>query len=435
MKKNTLIFLVILFFTACEISGQTIAGLPSSEIVKTQWQEAVAAYEAGDNDLFLERMKRLKASRPYAQFVTRNLLRAYALQGDQAAIEAIVSEAILQGVVIPLEDIDELKPYLEKQIIQSLIAEMQTNSIPKGLSAPFLETTIEGELIEGVSYDKTSNRYFLSSISSGNIWQVDTSGTPKIFINNDDIYCLTAIFGLATDSKRNLLWAASNPISQYSGNNHDCKSGLFSFDLETGELVAQYFTEENGIIGDVSIGNDGVVFASDGLNNTLLYVEENAKSLETFELLDMFPNIQGLTFSNDGKILFVSDYHAGIMKVDMRTRKLSMLKASGDFYLGGIDGLYAYHDYLIGVQNGSNPQRIVKLELNRAATAITSLDVLSQNDQTWAEPTLGMVIGNDFIYNGRSHWPGFNPDGAPLPGYHFSPAALYKIDLGTVNVE
>lgn len=72
---------------------------------------------------------------------------------------------------------------------------------------------------------------------------------------------------------------------------------------------------------------------------------------------------------------------------------------------GGIDGLYWHDGDLIGVQNSTNPGRVVRIMLTDKGTKVAGLTVLqSHHHPDFDEPTTGtiahgalQVIGNSYV--------------------------------------
>jgi hypothetical protein len=77
----------------------------------------------------------------------------------------------------------------------------------------------------------------------------------------------------------------------------------------------------------------------------------------------------------------------------------------------GIDGLYAVGRELVGIQNGIGPYRVVRLRLDAPGDRIVSVEVLERARPDYAEPTLGVVVGDELFYVANSQWERFRADG------------------------
>jgi hypothetical protein len=140
-------------------------------------------------------------------------------------------------------------------------------------------------------------------------------------------------------------------------------------------------------------------------------------------------NVQGIAIDRKKGRLFVADYLTGLFVVNVYNGDVTPLANPSDAYLGGIDGLYLYKGDLIGVQNGTTPQRIVRIDLDRNGTTVRSLAVLQQALPEWNEPTHGIIIGDRFIYIATSNWPAYGDDGAVRDGAILQPLRLMSVDL------
>jgi hypothetical protein len=180
-------------------------------------------------------------------------------------------------------------------------------------------------------------------------------------------------------------------------------------------------------LGDLAIDAVGDVFATDSVSPILYILRRGQKQLETFIEGRAFVSLQGLDFTIDQTKLFVADYARGIFVIDLKTRAVSNLTA--DFTLLGIDGLYAYRGSLICVQNGVNPQRIVRLTLNKALTRVDGFQVLEANNPLFDEPTLGVLVKDNFYFIANSQWGAIDKNGQLAPEDQLRDPVVLKLKL------
>ena len=170
------------------------------------------------------------------------------------------------------------------------------------------------------------------------------------------------------------------------------------------------------LIGDIEIAKSGRIYASDSLTPRIVLIDEdtwtNADGANGREFTDpRFVNLQGIALDEKHGRLYVADYLAGLFAIDLKSGAAALIANPANAHLGGIDGLYLDHGDLIGVQNGTSPQRIVRIDLDKKGTTALSLGVLAQALPGWSEPTHGAVAGDDFIYIATSNWPAYDDDG------------------------
>ena len=91
--------------------------------------------------------------------------------------------------------------------------------------------------------------------------------------------------------------------------------------------------------------------------------------------------------SRDGKRLFVADYTMGVAVIDLpasgatpSSRKINYLPHPDNVAVVTLDGLYRSDDSLIGIQNGTEPVRILRIQLNPAQTEIQAFRRVSRSD-------------------------------------------------------
>jgi WD40 repeat protein len=167
----------------------------------------------------------------------------------------------------------------------------------------------------------------------------------------------------------------------------------------------------NHALGDLTVSQNGDVFASDSMTPTIYKIDAKTDKLEVFLKSDSFASLQGLTFSPDEKYLFAADYSFGFFRIEMKTKNILQLAVEGDIAVLGTDGIYFHKGNLIAIQNGINPQRVVQFSLDPAFTKITGYKTLEANHADFNEPTLGVLNGDDFYFNANSQWEMVNEKG------------------------
>jgi hypothetical protein len=89
----------------------------------------------------------------------------------------------------------------------------------------------------------------------------------------------------------------------------------------------------------------------------------------------------------------------------------TQLSAGPAVALIGIDGLYFYRGSLIAIQNGTRPHRVVRISLSADLKRAEGLTILEANNPLFDEPTLGVVVRDDFYYVANSQWGAFDRAG------------------------
>jgi hypothetical protein len=120
----------------------------------------------------------------------------------------------------------------------------------------------------------------------------------------------------------------------------------------------------------------------------------------------------------------------GIAVVDLTGKnppgQLTYLPHPESVAVTGLDGLHLAGDSLIGIQNGTEPERIVRYHLNPAQTAITSAEVVEQSTERLGDPT--HVTGlNGWLYaTANVGWNKIDDHGQLKAGEHFTAPVLLR---------
>jgi hypothetical protein len=158
-------------------------------------------------------------------------------------------------------------------------------------------------------------------------------------------------------------------------------------------------------------------------------IRSPADSLETLVPEGWLRSPQTPAVTPDRTRLMVADYSLGIAAVDLATRRVSWLGHRRDVALTGIDGLYFSGTSLVAIQNGIQPERLIKLELNDAMTRVDNYQVLQQNTPGLGDPTHGVLVDDEFHFIANSGWDRVNESNPSGPMGAGSPPQVMKIRL------
>jgi sugar lactone lactonase YvrE len=193
-------------------------------------------------------------------------------------------------------------------------------------------TIAEPDLIpEGIAYDPVDRAFFVSSTYRRKIVRVDEGGRASNF--TDEMQDgLLGVIGMRVDAKRRLLWAANShvgegmPVKNMSALPTNA-SGLAKYDLKTRKLAAMIRPPEPDkphFLNDVAIGDDGTVYVTDTMSGAIYIVAPQAQAMDQcVQLENGRPN--GIDISADGKTLFVAAYGPGVVKIDIASRRQTVL--------------------------------------------------------------------------------------------------------------
>ncbi len=183
------------------------------------------------------------------------------------------------------------------------------------------------------------------------------------------------------------------------------------------------------LLGDLTIARNGDVYATDSRAPIVWRLRAGRDSLERFVESPLLLNAQGLTFTPDEKALYLADYSRGMLKIDPSSRRVTLLPCRERVLSLGIDGLYLDRGKLIGIQNGVEPHRVLRLTLDAQGDSLIGSEVLEREHPRYSEPTLGVLVGRDLFYIANSQWEKFGETGTVARPDELLPPAILRLRL------
>ncbi|HVG34103.1 MAG TPA: hypothetical protein VM911_13525 [Pyrinomonadaceae bacterium] len=436
--KRTLAFLAILMSLACLFKTEH-AGMPSvlaqgeqARDYRYYVEQATKTYKEKNYSAYLENMKMALELRPNHPRLMYNLAGAHALLGNKREALLWLSRVAGMGMIYRAErdtDFDSLK---ESPEFKAILKKFEENKLPINHSSTAFTIPEKGLITEGIAYDPSSETFYISSVRKRKILSVGKDGAPKNFATERD--GLWSVLGMKVDAGRRRLWVTSAAVPQMENyrEEENGRAAIFKFDLASGKLLKKYELPnrpDKHLLGDLVINSAGDVFATDSVSPAIYRIDHGKDELELFIKGEPFVSAQGLDFSEDEDELFVADYSRGVFVIDLRTKKYFNLAPAPDSTLLGIDGLYFYKHTLIGTQNGTNPQRIIRLHLSKNYKSVERLEILEANNPLFDEPTLGVRVKDTFYYIANSQWESVNNKGELAPAEKLREPVILKVKL------
>lgn len=284
--------------------------------------------------------------------------------------------------------------------------------------------------IECIAAGVQPGEFYLGSIHAKKIVKVEEGGEVRDFVT-PGANGLTSIFGIKVDSKNNLLWACSSPLPETSGFDSTMQSAVFKFDLRSAELLKKYSPPDSKehLFGDLTLSPSDEVYVSDSKTNEIFKIDPKTDQLVRFYTNDQFWNLQGITFSEDEKHLFIADYIKGIFALELKTMKLHEIGLPQGFSLKGVDGLTYFNNSLIAIQNAVTPMRVTQYHLSTERNAIHSARIIDKGHPAFNEPTIGCLSGKQFYYVANSLWSGYQDNHTLKPAEQLQKVVVLKSGL------
>jgi len=391
-----IIFSVLFYLCFLSIKAQTI---------QSHFQGASSAYRAEDYSQMLVEIKKAHSLSPQHQTLIYHLAKAYSLNSNIDSANFWLRKVVsidAKNYDIESDDFENLKNTKAYKDISAYQVEMLKPIIKSDTAIVIPNEELH---IEDVAYNPYDDSYLLSSINRRNLYKYKRGELNPLFVNNFPL----AITGMAIQD--NILWFTGAGFSQAEIDENDSNfetSKLYKADLKTA-VVLDSFSVENSktnVFGDVILSVSGNVLVSDSKTNTV-YRLENGK-LNEWISSDEILSLQGI--AQIGKRMFLADYVKGLFVFDTVENSIGKIETLPDLALKGIDGLYAYKNGLIAIQNGVNPHRISYLQFDEEYTKVKSFEYLERNHPAMGEPTLGYLHKDSLVYVATSFW-GLNEKG------------------------
>jgi hypothetical protein len=156
-------------------------------------------------------------------------------------------------------------------------------------------------------------------------------------------------------------------------------------------------------LGDMTLSAAGDAYVSDG-KGSVFVVRHAEDRLELLIAPGAFRSPQTPALSAHGARLFVPDYSRGIAIVTLAGKTWKLLEHPSDLSLGGIDGLYMEGRTLIAIQNGTAPERLIRMHLDASLNRVLRWETMEANWAGLGDPTHGVRVGKRFYFIANSGW-------------------------------
>jgi DNA-binding beta-propeller fold protein YncE len=391
---------------------------------------AAAARRAGDWARYREHIVPLDSilnGHPNVRVINA---RIHAHLGDTATAYASLRNFAAMGLVRSLEADTDLVALHGTPEWDALLARIKSNANPVGVTRAAFTLPDSEFVAEDIAYDALGRKFFVTSVRRSTIVTVTPNGAISTFAHG--IAPGWGMLAVAVDRPRNALWASTEavPLAANYDSAQQGRSAILRYDLTTGALLQRYDLPDDGQhqAGDMTVAPNGDVIVADGKTGAM-YVIPHGKKLQLLVPPGELRSPQGAAVAEGGKYFYVADYARGIARIERSTGKVDWLTHSHDIALNGIDGLsISGPRTLIGVQNGTNPNRILKISLGDDGVSVISATVVAQNAESITEPTHGTFIGSDYYFIANGGYGTFDDNGKIRKGERALPPVVMRLD-------
>jgi hypothetical protein len=394
-------------------------------------KKAIEAHQRKDWPAFLENARQAEALRPGVPRLVYNVACAEARNGNAAAAAKRVEELLDRKIDFGSEKDDDFAAVAGSPEFAGVRRKLALLRRPVGGSSVAFRLPEKDLLTEGLAYDPESQSFFVGSVHRKKILRRSADGNVSDFVaeGRDG---LQSVLAIRVDPKRGVLYACSAALPQMAGyeKSMEGSSAVFAFDLATGRLARRWPLPSDGkphAAGDLVVAESGDVLVTDGLGSGIYRIRPGSAEVESFVAPGVFRSPQGLGFGADGR-LYVADWGHGLYWVDGEGRRHEV-GGPPDVPLLGIDGLVMRGREIVVTQNGIEPHRVARLELDPSGERVAAGRILAMNDPEFAEPTLGVLVGDAFYFIGKSQWGLYDEKTGAVDEKKLQEPAVLKVNL------
>lgn len=376
------------------------------------YKAAMEAYAGKDYARMETDLRAALKVRPGHPTATYNLAVALALRGRiDPALETLERLADMGLVFDPWKDGD-FTVLKGQSGFNGVRRAFERNRAQRGTAERMFRLRSPTFIPEGIAYDDDVDDFFIGSVHERRIQRVISDDSERDFVKPNP--GLWAVFGMAVDDKRDLLWVATSAVPEMKDAKADelGRTAIVGYSAESGEEKHRFVLQDPGEhqLGDLVVLRDGRIYATDSRGGRLYALDVDQGTFKALTPPGALASPQGVAASSDERVLHIADYTQGLFRYEIKSGKLERVEADEDICVYGIDGLYRHRGDLIAIQNGIRPHRVVRLELGDRGRRVRHARVLLANHEDLDEPTLGVVVDKNFYFIANSQWGRFDKD-------------------------
>jgi hypothetical protein len=282
-------------------------------------------------------------------------------------------------------------------------------------------------LAEDIAYDPGSRAFLITSVRENKIIRITGEGRATDFAASPSGWPMVAI---KVDPVRGWVWATEVAFDGFSAvaKADWGRSAVLCFDLQTGALRRRIEAPAGAALGDMVLTGAGAPIVSDGTGGGVYRVVGD--SLRLVNGRDFISPQTAAMVEDDAHVL-VPDYARGIGVLDLRSGAVRWIEqgSGAPVALNGVDGLYVYRRSLMLTQNGTTPERVVRVELDTSLARVVSARTIEQGAATLGDPTHGVIVGDVFYYIANAGWNVIDEHGVVKRGARQTAPRVMRIQL------
>lgn len=365
-------------------------------------REAEAARRWPDVIAVLARLVQVSPENPHHRF---RLAAAYAQMGAMSPSYNLLLQLQRSGVAFPI-DRDPRFAKLHGTELWTFLVDLNKSALdqPFGEGSMAFQIPPADRLLESIAYDRVTEAFLFGSARDGIIYRRASDGQLSEWAKpQGDLWW--SIFDLKLSPDGREVWATSAAVPHFRGFKPEMfgRSALLRINRASGELIAAYPAPDDGlphILNGIAVSSRGLVVVADGLRGQMFKLEGDA--LQPMMAERRLNSLRGLVFSPDDSIIYFSDHEFGLFGIEMATGTAFDVQRPENVTLYGIEGLFQYEGQLVAIQNGFQPNRVMRFELSEDGRRIVRAVPIEAGHEAFETPTLGTLVGDELFYIANS---------------------------------
>lgn len=374
---------------------------------------------------------------PTPSYVLRMALVEMRLDHKAEALQWVQKFAAT-GLAYDVAGDNDLRSIASEPGFQKIADEMKSRTRPIQNAEAVCTLPMPDLMPEDIAFDKLTNTFVVSSIQHHTLYRLlspQKSGRDCTLkeIPLKESAKRWPTLAVSTDQQRHRLWFTASAMPDFTSfpKEDEGKASLFAMDETSGNILQRFDLAEGhpAVMGDMSVAQDGTVYVSDSVGGGVYRVQGDLKMAKLEKIGGDFFSPQTPVLAKDGKRVFVADYPMGIGIVRLsgnQPGKLEYLPHPENIAVTGLDGLLLDGDSLIGIQNGTQPVRIVRFRLNATQTEIISAEIIEQGTERLGDPTHATAANGMIYVSANTGWSKVDDHGNLKHDEHFTAPVLLR---------
>ncbi len=424
MNTRTLVTLAACAATTAAAQSSTApsayTGYPAADsatAARAAWRRATIALQSGELNTARAEANRAATAWPTQEAYLWGRVVLAARANDTTGVASALDAYADIGIGRDLGNEPSIKTVIASPQLKNSWARHTANRAP--LARSTVRATLPDSTLwpEGMDHDPRTGAFYVASIRHRTIAEWRNGATRELLPRGSAN--LGAILAVRVDAARGVLWATTSGIPQQANSTpaDTAVAALLRIRIADGSIEKRWnlpVASGGRVLGDVAIGPRGDVYLSDSQHPELYRLAPGADSLVAIRH-PLFRSLQGIAPASDASILYVADYSHGILRVNLTSHEVVRITDAPNSTSLGVDGLVWHRGALIAIQNGVAPARVMRFTLDAAGTRFTRAEVLDRNSAIADEPTIGTMVGDEFVYVANSQWEKHDAAGKPRP--------------------